>query len=282
MIKMNQCTIYGAIIALTISLPFSGLPTQAQDDPCCAAYKHVGSPPRLIPQQRALLQKFRTFHQKTQEQILEAERLQGEAEYLRSKLPPLPPLKLSKTQLQSATRQYQVDLSAFQHHADAYTQHLKQFKATIGECHANEAAYQAIVKQYQLRTRGFNRSDIPPPHICAPMKLNEEQLNNMAHHMYDDLSRVATAQQNLTREETRLKENQNEEPQLAESAVKRAERQEQEQQMAVEFGKLKQEYDLLSVEKQQITGPATAGAPGAQASPPASLVRESVSGKVKK
>ena len=219
----------------------------------------------------------RLYHEHAAELIAQSKRLQGEAQVLQTRAPVLPAAaKLSGAQLQAALKQYGGDVNNFAQHAGAYDQHLKTFQATVGECHANQQALDSVIKKYEIHTDQFHISNLPssirPPHICKRML---DQMGDMSHEinsMMMDQKRVMEAQIELAKSEANLQNAESEATGTHSKAINEAKRQDGEQALASEFGRLKDEYDLLKVEKDQLSGNNQLG----------KVTRSSVSAKVKK
>ncbi len=217
------------------------------------------------------------FHEHAVELIAQSKRLQGEAQLLQTRTPVLPSAaKLSGAQLQSALKQYNADLANFTQHAGAYDQHLKTFQATVGECHANQQALDSVIKKYEIHADQFHVPTLPatirPPHICKRMLAQMGDMSHEINSMMMDQKRVMEAQIELAKTEATLQNAEAETASTHAKAINQSQREDGEQALAAEFGRLKDEYDLLKIEKDQISGNNQVG----------KVTRSSVSAKVKK
>jgi hypothetical protein len=258
------------------SSSFASSPTSAEAE-CETMKARIESAQKIIDSVERIKKSVRLYHEHANQLIAESKRLQGEAQVLQTRVPVLPSAaKLSGAQLAAAMKQYNADVNNFAMHAGAYDQHLKTFQTTIGECHANQLAIDGAVKQFEIHTAQFHvpalPSSIRPPHICPRMLANMGNMSSQINGMMMDQKRVMEATNALSQTEGQL---QNAEAAAASThtkAINEAKRQEGEQALAAEFNKLKDEYDLLKVEKDQLSGNNQLG----------KVTRSSVSAKVKK
>jgi hypothetical protein len=101
------------------------------------------------------------------------------------------------------------------------------------------------------------------------------QMGDMSHEinsMMMDQKRVMEAQIELAKTEATLQNAEAETASTHAKAINQSQREDGEQALAAEFGRLKDEYDLLKIEKDQISGNNQVG----------KVTRSSVSAKVKK
>jgi len=204
---------------------------------------------RLIAQANDLKTQAAKLHGKAETSINNANRLTGEAHSLL--------LKMGTPEFKSAVAQYSGDLSQFRAHADQYNAHLAEFQKTIGECHAGEAAYENSLKDYQLHVNLFHIPDfqtIKPPHVCGQLKMSQADSGRVAYNIRNDQIKILKAEQQLNTEETKLRTAQSAQLLNAKKAVNASIREKHEQELAGEFGKLKEEYDLLKIENQALGG----------------------------
>jgi hypothetical protein len=188
--------------------------------------------------------------------------LNGAAEVLHTNIPVLPkPAKLTKEQYALGAKQYAGDLSNFTAHAKAYDEHLKQFQKAVGECHANEKALDGVLKKYEIHVGdfhlGLNDSNaqivLRPPHICKRMQnMVDRDFNKIANAMMNDQRRVMEAEHRLAQTEAELQNAEQANAAASGKAMHQAQREEGEMALAGEFGRLKEEYDLLKMEKERL------------------------------
>jgi hypothetical protein len=184
--------------------------------------------------------------------------LNGSAEVLHTNTPILPiPGKLTKQQYEMGAKQYGSDVNAFAGHAKAYDAHLKQFQASVGECHAGEKALDAMLKKYEIHVSDFHvqmaEIKLRPPHICHRMKQTvDRDFNSIANSMMNDQRRVIEAEQGLRKTEAELQNAEQANAVVGIKATNEAKREEGENALAGEFGRLKEEYDLLKMERDRL------------------------------
>jgi hypothetical protein len=249
------------------------------------------------------------FHETAEHLIAESKQLEGEARVLAQnsqgkdalkgsaqfsqgvQFGAPPPLKLSATQYSAALNQYSGDVAKFSEHAQQYDVHLQKFNAEIGACHASDQAYVANLKKYEMHLQEFHvpnlrlpsvaiaTGTIKPPHLCPAMMVSEGQANQITGTYFNDQLRLVEAQQNLQQAERQLRNSAipaGLANQKLETEIKRGQG---ERDLAVEFGKLREEYDLLKTEKERI---ASANKPASPTSPKGTAITTKVQGKVQK
>jgi hypothetical protein len=237
----------------------------------------IESAQKIIDSLEKIKKSAKLYHEHAVQLIADSKRLQGEAQVLQTRVPVLPSAaKLSGAQLETALKQYNADVNSFAAHAGAYDQHLKTFQTTIGECHANQQAIDGAVKQFEIHTAQFHVPTLPasirPPHLCPKMMAQMGDMSSQISGMMMDQKRVMEAQNALAHTEGQLQNAEAETASTHTKAINEAKRQEGEQALAAEFNRLKDEYDLLKVEKDQVSGNNQLG----------KITRSSVSAKVKK
>lgn len=262
-----------SILLLYSGLCLPGLCQKTQTPYSLSCQKRIESAERLLEAGQEFIVRARYLRDKAKLQILEAKRLKGEAEMLRTITPATAPQKLSPQEYQQATQQYKSDLERFSEHAKLYGSHVEKFQQQVGACHASEAEYQNLVKQYQLHCEQFHLPNVPPPHICLNLNLSQGEAAGLAFAVRSDRMRVVEAERDLHREESRLAQSEREAPYVEKNLQNQANRQQREQELAEEFGRLKQEYDLVRIEQQHLAGNNKVS--------PTKVVRSSVSGQVK-
>jgi len=204
------------------------------------------------------------------------EKLTGRASTLQTMpMPNIPLIKLKGPQLQQAMKQYSADVEQFKIHAADYNKHYNLFKSQIGECHAARSAFDDLHKKYEMHCTAYHLNNIPPPRLCPPMAGSVAEANSIANQLRSDQMRALRAEGQLRQEEGRLKELEGMQSTADALVVKGAERDRREREIAGMFGRLRQEYDLLEIERKTIEH-----SRGGRAAAP--VVRPYVSGKVKK
>jgi hypothetical protein len=226
-------------------------------------------------------QKFETgaalFHQNAETLIAQATKLKGQARILQTKVPTLPLQgKMSAAEYALGAKQYGADLADFRNHAQAYQGHLKQFQSTIGECHAHAAALDNVLKKYEIHVGEFhiNTADIRPPHICGALQMTvNRDFTSIANQMVSDQMRVLQAEGQLRTQEADLRNAEQASAAGSIKAMDRVKREENEQALAGEFGRLQIEYELLKSQKDRLATATTKGVVG-------KVTQSSVSGKI--
>lgn len=204
------------------------------------------------------------------------EKLTGRASTLQTNtMPNIPLIRLKGPQLQQAMRQYNVDVEQFKIHAADYNKHYNLFKSQIGECHAARAAFDDLHKKYEMHCTAYHLNNIPPPRLCPPMAGSVAEANSIAGQLRSDQMRALRAEGQLRQEEGRLRELENMQGTADALVVKSGERDRREREIAGMFGRLRQEYDLLEIERRTIEH-SKGGKPAAP------IARPSVKGQIKK
>ncbi len=205
------------------------------------------------------------------------ERLTGRASELQTlPMPNIPLIRLKGPQLQQAMKQFNNDVEQFKIHAADYNKHYNLFRSQIGECHAAKSAFDSLHKKYEMHCDTYHLNNIPPPKLCPPMNASVSEANSIANQLRNDQMRALRAEAQLNAEEGRLKEVEAMSGKADALVVKSGERDRREREIAGMFGRLRQEYDLLEIERKTIDhsrGSSKAGAP---------VVRPYVSGQIKK
>jgi hypothetical protein len=236
----------------------------------------------------------RKFHRSAEALIAESKNLENEARLLSQNSPntgePLKgsakftqgihltapaPLKLTTAQYALALNQYSSDISKFAEHAQLYNLHLAKFNTEIGACHANDQAYADNLKKYGMHINEFHLPNlrlpstaiatglIRPPHLCRAMVVSEGEASHITNSYFNDQLRLLDAQQRLETAESQLQASQQGvglARQKLETEIKRGQG---ERDLAIEFGKLREEYDLLKTEQERIASANKLAAPPA-------------------
>lgn len=206
------------------------------------------------------------------------EKLSGRASQLQTVAPPnIPLIRLKGPAFQQALRQFNADVEAFKVHAAEYNKHLNLFRSQVGECQAAKEAFNDLHKKYEMHCDAYHLNNIPPPHLCLEMNVSASEASGIANQLMNDQMRALRAEAQLRNEEGKLRELEGMQGKADNLVVKATDRARREREIAGMFGRLRQEYDLLEIERKTID--ASRSANGKSASP---VVRPYVSGKVKK
>ncbi len=206
------------------------------------------------------------------------EKLTGRASQLDTlPQPNIPLIKLRGPQLQQAMKQFNDDVEQFKIHAADYAKHYNLFKSQVGECHAARSSFDQLHKKYEMHCTTYHLNNIPPPKLCPPMSGSVSEARTIANQLMNDQMRALRAEGQLRQEEGRLKELEGMQGTADNLVVKASERARREKEIAGMFGRLRQEYDLLEIERKTIDH-----SRGISGKPSAPVVRPYVSGTVKK
>jgi hypothetical protein len=243
-----------AVCLLASVAPASLAQSQAPYDP----QARIENARNLIKANEAYQKQARKLHAELQETIKVAQTLQGNATKLQldatgGSLAP----KLTGAQLKAAQAQFHTDLDRFKLHAQDYNNHLHQFQGTIGECHANEAAFQAQLNGFRMHVEQFHMPNIRPPHICGHLNLTERESALMANQMRVDEQRAVAAEGALRQTEAKLANEVAQTATLQARVMNENKRELAEQKLAQEYARLHEEYETLNIESQALSGKAT-------------------------
>lgn len=230
---------------------------QVSSDPENYTQQRIESAEQILTETDTWRNKTKIFHKNSELLVAESKRLKGEAETLEMKtlnLPKMPPL--TGDQLKVALGIYQNDINLLRGHAESYDQHLRNFQSLIGECQSSNHALDSILRKYDLHIDQFHIpiSTIRPPHICGRLEGTLGDTSSIANQIMYDQLRVLKAEANLRTTEEKLSTAQQSTPLLQVKAIKASVREKEEQQLLAEYARLKEEYDLLSMEKARIDG----------------------------
>jgi len=245
-------------ITIFVLLPAFMTPFAAEAEPASSHMnQRIQSAHELIKEIDQFQINAKKLHVHSENIIAQAERLRGGASKFDINTPPVNSgVKMNSAQLLEAKRQYQADIKEFTEHAKAYNQHLQDFQTLLGECHKSSQALAAVLQKYELHVTQFhlNMPNIRPPHICGALQERVGDLTSEAHRMMGDQIRVAEAEAKLDREQQGLQLADGAVGTLQTKAMLTAQRAEGEFALASEFGRLKEEYDMLKTEKDTIYG----------------------------
>jgi hypothetical protein len=264
------------IAALAITIFVSGAAiTRADDSSIDMMNRRIENANQILSLEKQYKTNSMALHARINNLIAQSHTLKGEAEELHSSMPLTGGVKLDAVQLKAAHAQYGAHINEFKVHADAYQAHVAAFRATVGECHANEQAFKNYVNQMQLHMAEFhlNMPDIKPPHVCGLLPMSQAEALGISGQLRGDQQRMQIAEHELAEAQAKLDNERQVSAQLDNKVVKEALRQQKEKELVGEFGKLREEYDLLKTEKDFL---AKNGSGSSQ-----KVTRAVVSGKVK-
>ncbi len=209
----------------------------------------------LIESCRDYIKAAKPLHEKMEQQILIAKTLKGRADMLMNNIPVVAPPKLRGSALESATRDYTRDLQVFVNHADQYKMNLQVFRNTIGECRAAQAAYDRQRNLYDLHCNQFHvngLANIEAPHICGALGLTEGEAGHISGMLRADEQRLARTMQELRQTDGLVQESRSIVAANINASAHDAMRQKEEERLAKEFGRLREEYELLKIQSNML------------------------------
>ena len=204
----------------------------------------------LINSCNDFLSKAKPLHERMQEDILIAKTLQGEADMSINSMP-TNHVQLKGKALEDAKRQYATNLQSFASHAQAYQAALQKFQRDIGECHASQAQYDQQRSLYTLHCNQFhvaNLPDLPPPHVCGALNMAEGDAARISGQIRADEQELAAAVATARQRNSVLAEGSRMAQTNILNTVKHSVRDQEEQKLSGQFGRLKEEYELLAIQ----------------------------------
>lgn len=229
--------------------------TVAQSQPVQDTQARIDSAKNIIAQNENFKLHARQFHLDADADVQRAHKLKGQAESLEKALR-AGTGKMDGTKLKDALGKYNIDLSDFRKHTMLYNAHLAQLQQQIGECHADEKQYQATLEQYKLHTQQFHIPDVRPPHICGQLDVSRVEARGIAGKLAGDQQRVLGEQAALAAAEGRLRDTVAQSFGTDVKVLREADRHVQEQKLAAEFARLKDEFESLTIENEALAGAA--------------------------
>jgi Tfp pilus assembly protein PilN len=243
-------------LSLCIAFIQSGVIANAQTSPSLMTQR-IQSADELLNDIQHFKIQARQLHMHAQSLIAQATRLKGEASQFEIKAPAINShTQMNSIQLAAAKQQYNNDINEFAEHAKAYNQHVIDFQKLVGECHASNEAVANILQKYELHVTQFHipMPNIRPPHICLGLQAQMGDMSGIARRMMGDQIRVIQSEAQLNHEKTGMQMADTAAVNLQTKAMLNAQRAKGEAQLVGEYGRLKEEYDLLKTEKDTIDG----------------------------
>lgn len=203
--------------------------------------------------------------------------LQGQIHAVGAVLPAIK-LHMSEAQRDAAVRQYAGDLKQFYLHLRDYNAAAEAHKKLAGECTENEQQWQLKLKNDKLSLSQViipvgvtnipppppSPPDIPPPRICCVGCLITGRCghlgtgggggNSTPGSARIDSMRTQQAMADLGKAQNELKYAETENGYTKSKAIDEAKIEQSQQNLAAKFGQLKDEYDMLKIEKTALTG----------------------------
>lgn len=270
---------FRAVLPAVLSITIAGASTlSAAAKECCVEGQEgrVESAVEIKREFDDFIDRGRKLHESFDILIAQTKSLKGRASQLHTVPTNVTPVKLKGRELQEATRQFQIDVSQFKKNADTYRAHLEDFRRQIGECAAAQDAYNEAQKKYEMHCQQYHIPNIPPPHICLELNVSASEAGGIAQQLMSDQMRAIRAEHELRSTNAQVRDLENASAKVDGYLQKQALRLKKEQELAAEFGKLREEYDLLEIERQAIESSRTASKPAA-----GTVARPTVKGKIK-
>lgn len=209
----------------------------------------------LIEANREFIKTAKPLHEKMQQQILIAKTLKGEANMLLNRIPAVAPPKLKGPALQAAVADYTQSLQAFVNNADRYKANLKNFQLTIGDCQRAQATYDAQRSAYDLHCNQFHVPGltlVEPPHICGALNLTAGEASKISGLLRADEQRLQKTMNDVNNAGALVNESRNLVAANLANTANDAVRQREEEKLAKQFGRLKEEYELLKIQSSML------------------------------
>ncbi len=210
----------------------------------------------LIEANREFIRKAKPLHEKMQEQILIAKTLKGEANMLLNRVPAVAPPKLQGAALQAAMGEYSRSLQAFVNNTDRYKANLNNFQLTIGDCQRAQQTYNAQRQQYGLHCDQFHVQGltmVEPPHICGALNLTAGEASQISGLLRADEQRLQKTMGDLNTAGALVAESRNLVAANLSNTAHDSIRQREEEKLAKQFGRLKEEYEMLKIQNKMLT-----------------------------
>lgn len=204
---------------------------------------------QIIEENRQIIKQSSLLIAQAQEQEREVKKLEGEARSYQKKLLIKAPLLKGKS-LSDARKQYKLDLYDFAKHVRKYNLHTLEVRKNLGQCKASLAAYEKMKKDLALHCDQFHMTDIEPPHICVTMDMSVQDAKSAQNKVQQEAIRVANAEMELAKTEKRLQKSISERGIIDGEVMQKSALALKEQELAAEFGRLKEEHRQLDVERQ--------------------------------
>lgn len=207
---------------------------------------------KIIEQNRVIIKEALIYIAQAEKDVTKAKKLQGEARQYQKGLNVKMPLLKGKA-LQDAKRQFNLDLAEFSKHVKQYNLHTLEVRKNYGHCKASLDAYEKMKKDLSLHCDQFHMRDIEPPHICVEMGTSVEEAKSMQSKAEQQYKRLAEAEMELAKTEQRLQKAVAESGILDREVMAKSALALKEQELAAEFGRLKEEHRQLDVERKALS-----------------------------
>ena len=139
------------------------------------------------------------------------------------------------------------DLKQFAKHAQEYREHTRQVREQFGQCHASQDAFERNKLGYELHCGQYHMQNVEPPHICPAMRAVLGEAATTQNQLLSNITRMNQAEQNLKDTEDRVNKAVAASAQGDIDIAKQNTLNLKEQELASEYGTLKEEYRQLEV-----------------------------------
>ncbi len=245
---MNRNLLIASVILINPVLASFSAPERTVDnDPV-----RIQQAKDLIDSNQKIVSNADHYLAQAEKTIAETKKLQGEARRYRKNLNIQAPL-LRGQALSDAKKQYKIDLSQFSDHVRKYNLHTLDVRKSYGQCQASKAAYEKMKKDLSLHCDQFHMKDVEPPHICLDIDSSVVEALSAQNKVQQQAMRVAQAQMDLDKEEARLQKSIKETGIIDAELMTNSAMALKEQELASEFGRLKEEHRQLDVERRALS-----------------------------
>ncbi len=250
---------YQAVL-FTVALLFAPYHIEALAQPEAKTCKRrvVDNDPVRIEQARQIIEQNRLIVESSKEiiaqannNISESKKLQGQARQYTKNLKLTAPLLKGKA-LQDAKKQFSLDLADFSKHVQQYRIHTEQVRKSFGQCKASQEAFEKMKKDLALHCDQFHMKDVEPPHICLEIDTSLIEAMGAQSKVQQQAMRVAQAQMELEKTEARLQKSIKESGLIDKEVMLNSALALKEQELAAEFGRLKEEHRQLDIARKAL------------------------------
>lgn len=248
MLKQERFTLFRVIPWLASPLLLlQTTPLSAQD----ISAARIESARQILEQARLCQKHAQILIAQTEKSMTEAKRLQGNANAYQSKFAPKL-RRLNAAQLAQAKVMFKSDLQTFAQHAKDYQNHTREVRAQFGECHASEKDFEKNTLSYELHCGQYHMQDVAPPHICPSMRAAVGDAAAAQNQLRTNMQRLNAEEANLAETEERLNKAVGASAQVDADVTRQNNRYLKEQELAAEYGTLKEEYRQLEVARKAL------------------------------
>ena len=206
----------------------------------------------IIEANRRIVEQSNLYLAQAEKDLAETHKLKGEARQYTRNLKVHGPMLKGKA-LSDARKQYALDLSQFSDHVKRYNLHTIDVRKNYGHCQASKAAFEKMKKELSLHCDQFHMNDVEPPHICLSIDTSVVEAMGAQNKVMQQAMRMQEAQNDLAKTEARLQKSITESGIIDKEVMLNSKLALQEQELASEFGRLKEEHRQLDVERRALS-----------------------------